>query len=1374
MNDTLQVVVTVLGIVSQLLLLGRHFKDQDTSVATSTDQRVGLVDPPRIRLRNRLDLSFVLICAAFFSLLLTDSLLISGKNPSPGLSTILTVLVITSVIVTIMVAAWWMNLTELVTGCLAVTTLFVLIIANGGPFFAATTDTIAGLSLLLPILSLITITSATLIYALGNPLSRIIKKKRRTAVTLTLLSLVIVSAAALGKQLALTVKNDSRTPKIISSEAKLLAQSVMRQSLAERRKFYKLASEVSLGSVYQKYFRTVRQNQGYTLESSSPPAPTPEQPSARTTAASKPGPRETASPIPSNMSPPRPTTTPSDNSSGNAEVQRRKILRDMINDAFNRGESEIARSLQEAYYRSGNAPDILKEQGVERTGLLLQYFDSSDVNSRQKYIRERLNWIHPAGLEQQTQATIYLPGTTAEERFNTTSQFRVFTVLYDQPNLRQKILKEFEYPEDVRQFFRERDDKLDTRLGLLEGLQSPVESKLYKPSLFPKIESNVNNSQLQTQLSLPKSEEAYVAYQEYKSLASLLIKQNFKGRVDETKIDELSTTFNSLDDLTQDAFLNYVINNKNIPADKVYQMLLDFEPLAHDFSAFATSQDPFVTEKLASMFEGKRFENSDIQTLYDKVYGIQSKDAKEVLLRLLKNESPDLPVKKIFQSQVFSLIAQINQHLGSEKNDFFNAVADPVWLVLNNIAQTESGKANATDSAKNIETNLDAFRRLQNEDQAGLLQQLAITFYQPGGPYSLDPVRLLIAQAQSWNDGAAFVCASFISLPLLLMFVLLGGFFSRKLVARDRMRELINEETSSFPADSSTLGTPVELFGRDETLRNLRSLAERGWSTIGVVGRRGVGKSRLLFSLFKDTFSESTTPTIRVWVSSPSKFQEEDFIYSMFERLALSTEGTIAGYLNAKPLSVRRMESRAAQVGAWSYTAALVILGFLVLQMYDRLTRADIILTWLPILVIVCTSLWIMVDYLSKRQPVDLSPWLQRDRAHNPHTVMLYKEVYDVLRALRSRQNISPARFLGAKGVLRFSALLVLAMIFVGSAGFIFLNFRRFGLNELIFAALVLLVLSAWGWVSVYQHDGSQEQRLMIHGQSLMSLIADYRSFATTIVYRLGQGALGHKPERKFSVLICVDELDKVVDFEEIRAFVRRIKAIFEVPGVYYYVSLAEDTLTSLYLGPAAGKNEIDSAFDHIIRIPQLPCSVGEIIASKYLESHGITSPRPKLTRVISTLSFGVARDIIRRCDEFIARENRDTFEAIDLVDSLRRMHLRMGYELHQLLKSQVTQLTNVRATRAAAAAQAVFNNGTQSESDQRLVLLIWLISLVEAATELLDKKLWLQITEELCALGYRLSIDSVVDLVSEIEDLHMQVLALTRKSDESVPAIAL
>ena len=303
------------------------------------------------------------------------------------------------------------------------------------------------------------------------------------------------------------------------------------------------------------------------------------------------------------------------------------------------------------------------------------------------------------------------------------------------------------------------------------------------------------------------------------------------------------------------------------------------------------------------------------------------------------------------------------------------------------------------------------------------------------------------------------------------------------------------------------------------------------------------------------------TPTIKVWVSSPSKFQEEDFIYSIFERLALSTEGTIANYLGAKPISIRRIESRTAQVGAWLYVAAMIILGCVVYQMYNRLTRSDIIITWLPILAIVFTSIWLFVDYLTKLQPVNLSSWLQRDRSHNPHTVMLYKEVFDILRVLRERTTDSSTRLFTARVILRATGLIVLCIVLVLASFFILFNFSS-SLSSLIFGAVLLTMLSAWAVFYLLQRNVPDE-RFSAHGQSLMSLVADYRAFATSIVQRLSQGALGHLPERRFSVLICVDELDKIVDFEEIRAFVRRIKAIFEVPGVYSCF-LAEDSHVSL------------------------------------------------------------------------------------------------------------------------------------------------------------------------------------------------------------------
>jgi hypothetical protein len=91
---------------------------------------------------------------------------------------------------------------------------------------------------------------------------------------------------------------------------------------------------------------------------------------------------------------------------------------------------------------------------------------------------------------------------------------------------------------------------------------------------------------------------------------------------------------------------------------------------------------------------------------------------------------------------------------------------------------------------------------------------------------------------------------------------------------------------------------------------------------------------------------------------------------------------------------------------------------------------------------------------------------------------------------------------------------------------------------------------------------------------------------------------------------------------------------IFEIPGAYYFLSISEDGLRALYLGAAEGKNEIDSTFDHIIRIPPADCDLGEEIARAYLNKHSNIPRDKRIDRTIAAISYGVPRDIIRRCDE--------------------------------------------------------------------------------------------------------------------------------------------
>lgn len=133
MNDSLQIIALILGILAAGIKIFTHALELRKNLSSteglgaSQNEIQQTTNIPTHRFRKLLDLSFVLICSAFFALLLTDSLIISGKNPSPGPITFLIVFAISAGIGLTMWAAWLFRLAELITGCLSVITLVVLI-----------------------------------------------------------------------------------------------------------------------------------------------------------------------------------------------------------------------------------------------------------------------------------------------------------------------------------------------------------------------------------------------------------------------------------------------------------------------------------------------------------------------------------------------------------------------------------------------------------------------------------------------------------------------------------------------------------------------------------------------------------------------------------------------------------------------------------------------------------------------------------------------------------------------------------------------------------------------------------------------------------------------------------------------------------------------------------------------------------------------------------------------------------------------------------------------------------------------------------------------------------------------------------------------
>jgi hypothetical protein len=102
----------------------------------------------------------------------------------------------------------------------------------------------------------------------------------------------------------------------------------------------------------------------------------------------------------------------------------------------------------------------------------------------------------------------------------------------------------------------------------------------------------------------------------------------------------------------------------------------------------------------------------------------------------------------------------------------------------------------------------------------------------------------------------------------------------------------------------------------------------------------------------------------------------------------------------------------------------------------------------------------------------------------------------------------------------------------------------------------------------------TRERELVERPATLSSLVNDFRG----LTERAGEVA--------GRVVVAIDELDKMDDSEKVRALLRDIKGIFEVPRVHFFVSVSDEAARSLNLGALTGRNEFNSSFYTVIELP--------------------------------------------------------------------------------------------------------------------------------------------------------------------------------------------
>ncbi|HTV20921.1 MAG TPA: hypothetical protein VMG12_19685 [Polyangiaceae bacterium] len=985
-------------------------------------------------------------------------------------------------------------------------------------------------------------------------------------------------------------------------------------------------------------------------------------------------------------------------------------------------------------------------------------------SDRTAYMLARLGWVHPLGSRAgEKRAAMSLPSPLADKRFELVNIARVNHALGLWAPRRQdgtagnKDRSLFEYSG----FTPQRNDDLFPALPLVPGLV-----------------------ELQTQLSWPPEAEAWIAREEYKAL----------GLIGYPELAPLSQAYDDLPDgeraairellaASQDAELRLAtLVNVGQAFGVLTEAGLPAPGLAGDERCAAISK---ATSRSSLYTIATKLERANalvdladdsarafVQLADDKL----DADQRRRLAELLKT-GDGVSVQPLFSNAALGWVGKVKHALVEQKRTaLFTVLAKPVLsgvqMILEQSSAPPGEQGKAARGALPTQPVRD-FIALSTAERESVLLRLAKELYGAGGEFALYPPEQIVYQMRTKDARLAIAAAGVFTLPFFALAVLTGTFIARRLRAHYRQRVLLDRECEDVRSGGNTrgahvLGTLLKHRGREQVLRSLDALGQRGWTTTAIAGRRGIGKSRALFELLShrdvDEASHRDAPEARVsiWVSAPTEFDEREFVVTMLEQLAEGVEHTVAKVLGAEPLSVRAAEARLAVATAAVFSIGLAAVWALAGASFPQADPMTRTLMLLPAATSTLLGALFYILHIVRLQPINLEPWLERDRSYQVATVWLYRE------ARRVRASIGQLRINSWRPTFIFNSLLIAGLSGAGVA-LLVAALDIGGDADIItsFIGTLFLVL-----IGRLLRGGGEQLASSVNG--FMSVVSAYRNFARTVVKRLEEGALGGAPGVG-RVVVAVDELDKM-PIDQVRVFVRRIKSVFEVPGVYYYVSISEDALAQLYLSEAKGKDEFDSAFDHIVQIAPLEVTDAAAAVEEFFQKISFEVGDRRMPVALAALSLGVPRDLLRRTDEATTTWSAQR-ESAHLIRAVRTRQVRLAHQEGVLSRQEVNLLSGEALPVEATAGDYVCGGSPISEvagggspgKRPRVWIMAWVYAALEVAVTGLDEHEWLTRAEQLRIIGYRAAIDPLDELTADIRAYREQ----TRSTGSAGAAVA-
>ena len=366
---------------------------------------------------------------------------------------------------------------------------------------------------------------------------------------------------------------------------------------------------------------------------------------------------------------------------------------------------------------------------------------------------------------------------------------------------------------------------------------------------------------------------------------------------------------------------------------------------------------------------------------------------------------------------------------------------------------------------------------------------------------------------------------------------------------------------------------------------------------IAFAGPRGVGKTALMHAVIID---ESNKMHVTLLMETPTRYDEKEFVLNLYEGLCRSVLERIKNdeqlINNWFPKTNYDESNSKKQKG--NSTLLLAGIGGLVWALSQINTAATYLDNYLFgktntytgffIIGLVLLVLGVSIIFLMRSlSPIFRTSLVQRISEKSPELAYLYDQTQLRLERIRYEQTIE------------------------SSSG------AEFSLADIL------------------KLGSTNGRSLTRQPYTLVSLIADYREYIQIVTAQFS------------SVVIGIDELDKVQDEGQAREFLRKIKGVFSIKNTYYIVSVSEEALETFELRSIFGKDEVDSTFTTVIRLSSLTIKESK----ELLQLRNVNIPN--IETLISVISGGLPRDLLRLARKIYLDESFGLLDNKGMIEKL-------------------------------------------------------------------------------------------------------------------------